>query len=99
MLREACCGVERRTESGAITSMWGKEISRVMILELGLERGVGIEQLDWGSWSNHCIVRKPQYESRQGADSVAVVMVGAQGEPDRAERIITAVVSNALPPM
>lgn len=56
--------------------MWGMEkVSGVMMLELGLERGEGIEQLGWGS----CIVRKPQYESRQGADSSAVLMVGAQG--------------------
>lgn len=52
MLREACCGVERGTESGAVTSVWRMEkISGVMMLELGLERGVGIEQLDWGSWN------------------------------------------------
>lgn len=60
--------------------MWGKDrISGVMMLELGLERGVGIEQLDWDLGVKHGIARKPQYESRQGADSLAVVMVRAQG--------------------
>lgn len=79
MLREACCEVERGTESGAVTSMCRTEISGVMMLELGLGRGVGIEQLDWGSWGKTWHSEKSQYESRQGADSLAVVMVGAQG--------------------
>lgn len=44
-------GVEQGSELGGVTSMWGWErIPGIMMLELGLESGVKIEQVEvsWG---------------------------------------------------
>lgn len=51
-VRKVCSGSGERDRRAAVTSTWRMgEDPWITMLELGLEKGVGIEPVEWGPWA------------------------------------------------
>lgn len=58
-------GMERGREQSLPCGGW-EGVPRIMTLGLGLERGAGIEQVEWGHGLKWCLLKGPYSKIRWG---------------------------------